>query len=256
MKKITCERINIAYEKSGNGQDSVVLMHGWGIDHLLMKPLAEHLEQYFTVYNLDWPGHGVSDNPSQAFSTEDYCRLFAEFLERLRIVNPILIGHSFGARIALRYAAHHPVKKMALTGAAGLRPKRGADYYLKVYGYKALKQLKKLPFFSELAKDKKYGSADYQKLDGVMRETFVKVVNEDVSSLLPDIKCEVLLVYGDKDEDTPLWMGEYLRDHLPNAGLAVFADDDHYAYLHQLPRFLRVLDIFFAEELKNGGFHE
>ena len=254
MKKIKCENIKVAYKESGNGLQAVILLHGWGVglDHKLMEPINKHLSKYFTVYNLDWPGFGESDLPDQAFSTTDYCRILALFIAKLEIENPILIGHSFGCRIALRYAADNPVFKMVLTGAAGLKGKRDLDYYLKVYSYKAGKQLRKLPGFSELGKNVKYGSSDYQAVSGVMRETFVKVVNEDVKDLLPRINCEVLLVYGDLDEDTPIWMGEYLEKHLPNAGLAVFKGDDHYAYLHQLPRFLQVIDIFLKEEEKNA----
>ena len=252
MENIICEDHKVAYTKSGKGKQAVVLLHGWGVDHHLMEPLAVHLQTYFKVYNLDWPGFGESETPKYAFSTTDYCRILTEFINKLNIKEPLIIGHSFGCRIALRYAALKPVKKMILAAAAGLPPKRGADYYIKVYTYKALKQLRRLPFFEELATQVDYGSEDYRQLSGVMKTTFVKVVNEDIRSELSKINCEVLLVYGEYDEDTPLWMGEYLEKNLPNAGLAVFAGDDHYAYLNQLSRFLQVTDIFFKEEEENA----
>jgi pimeloyl-ACP methyl ester carboxylesterase len=248
MKKINTLDVEFAYEVSGQGSLKVVLLHGWGTSHAMMAPVAEHLSQYFTVYNLDWPGFGESPAPSRVYTTQDYCDALRSFCEQLGIENPILIGHSFGCRIALRYAYAFPVHKLILTGAAGLRPKRGLDYYVKVYSYKLMKQVRKIPGLSQLGMQRKVGSSDYQALSGLMRATFVKVVNEDVAPLLNRITSEVLLVYGDQDQDTPLWMGQYLEKHLPNAGLAVFVGDDHYAYYHQMPRFLKVIDIFLMQE--------
>ncbi len=251
MKKIKCLDINVSYHKSGKGKQVLILMHGWGVSSELMAPISDALDKYFTVYNIDWPGFGESDIPTRSLSTVDYCEIFKAFVDNLKIVDPILIGHSFGCRIALRYASDNPVKKMILTGAAGLKPKRGLDYYVKVYCYKIMKNIAKIPGLDKIMTNKKIGSEDYQALSGIMRETFVKVVNEDVAPLLPKVKCETLLVFGDKDESTPLWMGEYLEKHLPNAGLAVFQDDDHYAYLHQLNRFIKVCEIFLKAEIKN-----
>ncbi len=253
MKKINCANIDIAYTQSGQGKTSIVLLHGWGVDHSLMEPIGEHLAKYFTVYNLDWPGFGASALPEFAFSSSDFCRVLREFIEKLKIENPIFIAHSFGCNIALRYSAIYPVDKMVLTGAAGLKPKRGLNYYLKVYSYKALKPLKKIKFIEKMTKNMKFGSADYQAAQGVMRETFVKVVNEDLKAILPQIKTETLLVYGDRDVDTPLWMGQYLEKHLPNAGLAVIENDDHYAYYHRLPLFLAIVAAFLKDEINNAG---
>ena len=252
MEKITCENLEICYQKSGTGKQALLLLHGWGVDHTLMTPLLEHLSRYFTVYNPDWPGFGESSELQYAFGTADYCRILKAFIQKLGLEDPLIIAHSFGCRIALRYGAGNPVRKMILTAAAGVPPQRGAKYYLKTYGYKALKQLHRLPFLKQIEIEGKFGSADYRLLSGVMKTTFIKIVNEDIRPLLPEVSAETLLVYGENDEDTPLWMGEYLAKHLPNAGLAVFAGDDHYAYLHQLPRFLQVTDIFFKEEEENA----
>lgn len=252
MKKIKCLDSEIAYQKSGKGKIPVILMHGWGVSRTLMEPLVDHFSHIFTVYYFDWPGFGESSTPPRIYTTITYCEVFAAFVKQLKIENPILIAHSFGCRIAMRYATSNPVRKMILTGAAGLKPKRVWSYYPKVYSFKVLKLIRRLPGLSGLGSRLKVGSSDYQVLTGVMKDTFVAVVNEDISGLLINIKCEVLLVYGEKDQDTPLWMGEYLASHLPNAGLAVFAGDDHYAYLHQLPRFLKVCDIFLELELTDA----
>ncbi|MFV0254761.1 MAG: alpha/beta fold hydrolase [Erysipelotrichaceae bacterium] len=254
MEKILLKEleVEIAYDKIGTGKKSVILLHGWGTDRSLMQPVADKLAKYFTIYNLDWCGFGDSPEPPRAFDTIDYTLVLKQFIKQLAICDPILIAHSFGCRIAMRYASQNSVSKMVLTGAAGLKPKRSLDYYAKVYSYKGLKKIAKLPLFKNIIDPNKWGSTDYKNTSGIMRSTFVKVVNEDVAGLLGSITSEVLLVFGANDEATPLWMGEYLANNLANAGLAIFDNDDHYAYLHQLDRFIKVIKIFLQEEIHEG----
>ena len=135
---------------------------------------------------------------------------------------------------------------MCLTGAAGIRPKHDLEWHIRTKAYKAGKWMLKVTGnqkkLDELQKNS--GSADYRAAEGVMRPTFVKVVNDDVSPLLKDVKCPVLLVWGEHDEAVPLWMGQMMEKEMPDAGLAVFEGDDHWAYWHQADRFNRVLDVF------------
>ena len=97
-------------------------------------------------------------------------------------------------------------------------------------------------------KKKKYqdrhGSTDYKNAKGTMRATFVKVVNDDVTPLLKDVKCPTLLVWGDQDTAAPLYMGKMMKEMMPDAGLAIFEGQDHFAYWNEYERFNRVLDAF------------
>ena len=90
----------------------------------------------------------------------------------------------------------------------------------------------------------KYGSADYNALDDEMKKTFVKVISEDLRPLLPKIRASTLLIWGEKDQDTPLWMGKTMEQEIPDAGLVVFENDDHFAYLRQWQRFVQVVRAF------------
>ena len=74
-----------------------------------------------------------------------------------------------------------------------------------------------------------------------MKPTFVKVVNDDVSDILKDVKCSTLLVWGEFETAAPLWMGKQMEKEMPDAGLAIFENDDHWAYWHQPDRFNAVL---------------
>ena len=239
-----------AYRHAGTGRD-VLLLHGWGQNKDMMKAVEDHLKDRFSVWNLDFPGFGESDDPAEPWGMEEYTAFIEDFIQKNEIREPILIGHSFGCRGAIRYAAkHHDVRKMCLTGAAGIRPKHGLDYQIKTKAYKAGKWLLKVSGNTKKLEElqKNSGSADYRAARGVMRPTFVKVVNDDVTPLLKDVLCPVLLVWGDQDEAAPLWMGQMMEKEMPDAGLAIFEGDDHWAYWHQADRFNRVLDVFLKED--------
>ena len=246
MSSIQLNTVNLNHIVEGEGPD-MILLHGWGQNIEMMKPISDYFKKNFKVYTIDFPGFGGSSEPVTAWSVEDYAVCLRAFVEAMNIDNPIIIGHSFGCRVAIHYAVKHPVKQMLLTGAAGLKDKHGVGYYVRIYTFKALKHLTKIPGLNQYAETvrKAFGSADYKNTTGVMRTTFVKVVNDDVKDLLKDLHMPVLLVFGQNDDATPLWMGEYMEKHIPDAGLVVFENAGHYAYLEQLPRFLRVCDAFF-----------
>ncbi len=243
--------VRTAFRHSGSGRD-VILLHGWGQNMYMMSAVEEHLCSSFSVYNLDFPGFGESSLPPVPWGVPEYMHFLEEFITANGIEAPILIGHSFGCRVAIRYAAvHHDVRRMCLTGAAGIRPKRDLGWHLRTKTFKAGKWLlqatgneKKLAELQNRA-----GSEDYRNVSGIMRESFVKVVNDDVTPVLKEISCPVLLVWGDMDEAVPLWMGQLMEKEIPDAGLAVFAGDDHFAYWHQSDRFNRVLDVFLKEDM-------
>lgn len=247
MAHLVINNIDICYKLKGEGQP-VVLLHGWGQKMIMMDFIQDHLENKFKVLNLDLPGHGESGDPDRAYTVEDYCQLLKKLLDTLNIENPILIAHSFGCRIAFHYAAQYPTAKMIMCGAAGLLPKRGLDYQIKTKSFKLAKKVVSLTGEKNLEKFKQhYGSSDYKNVSGVMRDTFVKVVNDDAKPYLSHITCPVILIFGENDDATPLWMGKELEKILKDGALIVFENDDHYAYFHQPLRFLAIVDSFLGD---------
>lgn len=250
MSTVNINGIDLYFEKYGTKGRKVLLLHGWGQNTQMMAFIGDFLKSHFIVYNIDFPGFGNSQEPSEPWDTNDYADFLHEFCLKKKIDNPIFIAHSFGCRVALRYAYRYGAYKMVLTGAAGIRDGRGIDYYLKVYSYKAAKKILSLKPL-EKYKDKftkNAGSEDYRNTSGIMRQTFVKVVNEDVSDILPDIKAETLLVFGENDDATPVEKGKKMEKLMPNAALVIFENDDHYAYIHQAQRFNMVLDAFLRSD--------
>ena len=242
---MTVRGVKTAYREEGNGRD-VLLLHGWGQNKEMMGLIFDHLRDRFHVLSLDFPGFGESGVPEEVWGVPEYEEFLEEFIQKKDLKDVILIGHSFGCRVAIRYAAKNPVRKMCLTGAAGIRPEHDLAWHMRTKTYKAGKWLLRVTGNTKKLEElqKNAGSEDYRNADGIMRQIFVKVVNDDVSDILKDVKCSVLLVWGEYDEAVPLSMGKKMEKEMPDAGLAVFEGDDHWAYWHQPQRFNAVLDIF------------
>lgn len=246
---ITIQGIPVHYKVIGEGPH-LLLLHGWGCDLEIFKPIQDHLSKRFTTYSIDFPGFGKTPDPPQPWSTEEYAALTEEFIQQLNIKTPILLGHSFGGRVSIRLSAKHPIRKMILTGGAGLKPKRKLDYYVKVYSYKTVKNILKLPGLRNYSEQilekyrKKAGSSDYKNASGIMRQTLVKVVNEDLRNLLPHIKASTLLIWGENDTATPLSNAQIMEKEIPDAGLAVLKNAGHYGFLEKMSEFLIIVDHF------------
>ena len=250
MSVINIQNIDLHYEVYGDTGRPVVLLHGWGQNTEMMAFIGEFLKSHFIVYNIDFPGFGSSAEPPEPWGSVNYCEFLRAFLQQMNVEDPIFIAHSFGCRVAIQYAYKYKVHRMVLTGAAGIRDERGIDYYLKVYSYKVGKKILSLKPFEKL-KDKltaNAGSTDYRNASGVMRGTLVKVVNEDLSDLLPYIDVETLLVFGEKDDVTPVEKGRKMEKLMPDAALVIFENDDHFAYINEAARFNLVLDAFLRRD--------
>jgi pimeloyl-ACP methyl ester carboxylesterase len=249
-KQIDILGLKANFKITGEGSP-IVLMHGWGCEIKTFALLEAFLTTNFKVYNLDFPGFGKSQSPPSPWGTADYEAWFKGFLQANNIENPILIGHSFGGRIAIRTAKTIGVKKMILIGSAGIKPTRTFDYYLKVYSFKAMKAFASLPgIYQWFGKDmieerrRKAGSADYQQASEVMRGTLSKVVNEDLRDFMPHIKAATLLIYGENDTATPVKDAKIMEKLIPDAGLVVLKNAGHYVFLEQAAQVHAIIDSF------------
>ena len=255
---INIKGLNISYNIYGNGAINVLLLHGWGANKDLFKPVTDILskENELKLISLDFPGFGKSDLPPEPWDTKDYTDFTLDFAKKLNLNKFVLIGHSFGGRISIRIASQKPelIDKVILVDSAGIKPKRKLKYYIKVWTFKLSKKLLKLFYrgknFDEKMKTlyKKYGSEDYKNTEGVMRQSLVKVVNEDLSDLLPKIEAPTLIMWGENDEETPIWMGQKIEKVMNEAGkdaaLIGLKNAGHYSFLDKLNEFVVIIKKF------------
>ncbi len=244
--------LNINYIIEGEGEPIIVL-HGWGANINTVLSIVNALKDRYKVYAIDLPGFGKSQEPQEVIGSFEYAEIISKFMEKEKIEKASFIGHSFGGKLSIILGSKYPelVNKIVLIDSAGLIPKRGPKYYIKVYSFKALRFIYKNLFFWIKDEEKmekfykRFGSDDYQDASGIMRKILVRVVNENLKPLLKDIKAPTLLIWGDEDDATPLYMGKIMEKEIPDSGLVVLEGTGHYSYLDDYYRFVRVLNAFF-----------
>lgn len=255
-KDIVIDGIRMHYDETGPIEGyPVVLMHGWGCDHTTVRSIAATLENGMRVFSVDLPGHGKSDEPTSVWGVEDFTRYIERFISLQGIDRPVLIGHSFGGRIALLLSSRNPIPKIVLVDAAGIKPKRSLSYYRKVYSFKIIKNLLMWVYGKEKGKAKveewrgKKGSSDYRNSSPVMRSVMSKCVNEDLKHVMPLIKSSALLIWGENDTATPMSDARTMERLIPDSGLVSFPGCGHYCFLDNPIGFRAVLREFFKQEL-------
>lgn len=237
---INIRNININYIQYGSGSD-VVLLHGWGQNIAMMKPIGDRLQKNHRITILDFPGFGESEEPKTALTVYDYCEILEELLKKLKVKKPVIMGHSFGGRIAIIYAYRNEVEKVVLFGSPCIRKEVKPSLKLRM-----LKSLKKIPGINKLEGFAKnhMGSRDYKNASEIMKKILVNVVNEDLSECAKKINVPTLLIWGDRDTEAPVEDAKELEKIIPDAGLIVLPNSTHYAYLENLPQVINILNNF------------
>lgn len=234
----------------------VLALHGWGASRQLMTPATDRLAALgHPAIALDLPGFGSTPPPPSVWGVEDYAAFVAAALDALALDRVHLFGHSFGGRISLVLGATQPARigNIVLADSAGVPPRRSFAGQVRLKTYKSARQTLDAIGAKGLSNqlrgwyNARYGSPDFRQTSGVMRETFVRVVNQDLRPFARQIARPTLLFWGDQDTDTPLWQGQALEQLIPDAGLVVLRGAGHYSYLDKLDEFARVADFFLRQ---------
>lgn len=229
------------FEKLGYGLP-ILYLHGWGCDGSIFQSIAQNLPNYCN-YLVDFVGFGKSEKPPvEGWTVLDYANDVVRFLDEQNLSQITIVAHSFGCRVALVLSALYPsrVKKLLLVGPAGLR-KPSFKRWCKVAKYKVCKFLCKLGFAQNVTV--RYGSADYNACENSMKNTFVKVVNQDLSKYAKAVACPTIIVNGNTDEQTPLVHAKKLRKLIKNSSL-VEIDGGHFAFFSTPQAFARTIQLF------------
>ena len=240
MQIFKTDHVEMKYREIGTqdaGKPTFIWAHGWGQDHKAMTPLAESLAALGRHIIIDTPGFGESPIPFErvedSWDSLEYAHFMAAFIKDISPNKPIIwIGHSFGCRIGTQLGAHYPdlIDKMIFIAGAGLKRKRTLIQTMvlkgKIYIFKMGKPLKKL------LNGKQFGSADYKKA-GPMRGTLVKLVNESLEQEAAKITCPLLLLYGEKDTETPPEIGDRYHKIVSTSEILHLSGQDHYTVLEE-----------------------
>ncbi|MBR3524064.1 MAG: alpha/beta hydrolase [Bacilli bacterium] len=234
--------IELNYYEYGEGKKTLIFLHGWGQNIEMMKPLADYFYKEYKIYIIDLPGHGKSSEPTFAYHVDDFVDVIRKFIEKKKIKNFTLIGHSFGGKVSLLYQSkYHDADKLIMLACSFKKEIEKLSFKTKM-----LKFAKKIPGLNKLEgfAKKHIGSADYKNASGIMREVLVNAVNQDIREDIKKIETDTLLIWGDQDEAVSIESAHELDSILPSSGLVVFPGCTHYAYLENLGGTVSVIRSF------------
>ncbi len=167
------------------------------------------------------------------YSLSDYVEELKNYIKTNNITKPNIIAHSFGGRIAIKLLLTDGdlIDRVVLTGSAGLKPKRSIKYRIKKLGFNLLKK------FVKKERLKGFYSKDYLSLSPVMQQSFIKIVNEHLNYALPKIKNKTLIIFGEKDTETPLYMAKKLNKKIKNSKLIIIKGAGHFCFIDNPNKF-------------------
>ena len=254
---ITINGKRVRYIDQGCGKQTVLLLHGWGVDGSVYHLVTDHLSAYCRVLVPDLPGFGGSQEPDTPYTPSDFADFVVDFAQAVGIRDVIAIGHSNGGRVLIELLSRDNcplnITKAILMDSAGIPAKHSLGYYLRVYAFKCIKWTAKLPVIRSLFPNalenaqKRFGSSDYKQASPVMRQSMVIALKTDSTPLLSRIRVPTLLIWGRDDTATPLRDAKVMEKHIPDAGLVELAGG-HFAFAESFGQCRRVLDAFLQGE--------
>lgn len=216
----------------------ILLLHGWGHSIEITRQLGELLSTLRTVYLIDLPGHGRSAPPEDAWGMEEFAAVVRRFLDAEGIERAIGVGHSFGGKTLIKLAALHPerLERLVLINSSGLQPVRPFKKRVRISAINAIRKVVKgidAQFGAKLFEQwfiPRFASPDYLQA-GVLRQTFVRTVNQHLDEECRRIKVPTLLLWGELDPETPLEAGRRMHALIAGSRLVVLEGKGHVPFL-------------------------
>ena len=216
---------------TGPDRPRVLALHGWARTHRDFDAVVAPVDEApLPALALDLPGFGASPPPPEAWGAAAYAQAVGEVLADME--SPVVVlGHSFGGRVALHLATQRPasVRALILTGVPHLLPSEGRRVRVAP-AYRAIRSLHRMKIVSDGAMERarqRYGSADYKAAQGIMRQVLARAVNETYEEQLDAVQCPVHMIWGADDTAAPLEMAERAVVRLAQGDLEVFPDVGH-----------------------------
>ncbi len=240
------------YDSKTKKNYPIIILHGWGLRGSAYKDIEGSLKKEgYKVYAIDLPGFGAEPLGKKVMTLADYVTFVDAFIQKKKLKKVILLGHSFGGRVSIKFAVTFTTKVSAiiLTGAPGI--KRKLSFFRQTVRFAAL-CVGEIFRISALSGAKKImrkglyfiiGEWDYYNA-GDLRETFKKVIGEDLSPLLSSISVPTLLVWGNNDMIVPVVDGYAMKNLIPKARLVVINDRGHKLPYEAPSEFLGAIEPF------------
>lgn len=211
---------------AGERGPAIILLHGWGPQGAaFLEPLQSALaDTGYRTFAPDHPGFAQSDLPREPWNLDRFVVYLEEALSRLNLYSFVILGHSFGGRLAIKMAARGRLKPKAiiLIDSAGIRQigfRQSGAMFLAKLG----QPLRYIPDLERLGRRllSKFGGSRDDEKAGPLRDTFRAVIREDLTSLLPAINVPTLILWGRNDRLTPLAQAQIMHNLIKGSKLHV-----------------------------------
>jgi len=245
---IKVKGIKTNFEVLGDGKN-IIILHGWGDNLRSWHNVQNLLSKKFRVFTIDLPGFGQSDLPKLPWGIQNYSKFLRDFISELEIKKPILIGHSFGGKITAYFASENSdlLNKIILVSAQGVESK-SIRAKIKIVIFKLLKKIFILFGLKTDQLSQKFGSRDYRKA-GKLRNTFIKIVNQNIKDRLPRIKIPTLIIWGDKDKELSVKNSKMFEKLIPNSKTRIVWNTGHFCHIEQGQTLVRLITNFVDEHV-------
>lgn len=238
------DNLNMYYDEENKEKEkTVIFLHGWGMGH---QEFDDFKSLPYHFVSVDFMGFGKSSKIDRTFTLYDYVYHIHALVEHLHIVNPILVGHSFGGRVAILYSYLYNTSKVILVNSAGIKKKKKIMDYIKLYFYKTDKLFSKLFNKKRYCYLKKKGSKDYVVLNDIERKSFSKIVNFDLKRFLSKIKTPTIIFSAVNDDVVSFEDGRLMHKLLENSQFIPFFNSGHFIYKSEKDKFIDCLVKFIA----------
>lgn len=244
--------VNTHYQHIGKTGKVIILLHGWGCTWEIWSPIISELSETYQLIIPDLPSFGKSAEPSSIWETTHFVQWLDELITE---VSPndevVVVGHSFGGKIATMFATKQPKKlsQLIIVDASGLPDPLSAYKQLqeKVLGIMP-RDLKDL--FSESLKKRiammTGSSVDYRNASSYQRKMLRNLFKENLAAQLNNITTPTLIIWGKHDLDTPLHQGERFQQLIPHSQISVFESSQHFPFINESAKFISVLKQFIS----------
>lgn len=206
------------------------------------------------------PGFGNSQEPKNSWNIDDFVDFIIRFINKLEIKQLDFIGHSNGGRIIIKLMnkknLNFKVNKIILIGSAGIAHKKSLYVKIRIKVFKICKKIANIKFIKKILPNleskikKRFGSEDYNNSTPIMRQTMVKLLNEDLTNYLKNIKVPTLLLWGENDTATPLSDAKIMESKIPDCGLVSVPKCSHYVFLERPMYINKIIKTFLMGEEK------
>lgn len=233
-----------AYQYNPDATQSVVLVHG--LNGSAREDWAGQialLSRQFHVVTVELPGFDVPIGQASHYTAEHFAGAVQQLVLDMQLSPFVLIGHSMGGVIALRYALQHPemVQRMVLVSVPGVLHR--VSYSREVIGSRVDRGSSSLDGLSAFAEkigvkllttlESWTGRPQPSALllrslsDNPVALAAMQLVTQNFSAELPGLRLPILLLWGEDDTTAPLRIAQAVQARLPDARLQVFANTGH-----------------------------